>query len=89
MEVLYPERGARLLIPTELDGSRGKAIVEVAHRDPQAIVHWDLDGTYLGHTQGEHRMAIDPADGEHRLTLTDDHGHILRHLFTVVSHDRQ
>lgn len=89
MEVLYPERGARLLIPIELDGTRGKAIVEVAHRDPSATVHWDLDGRYLGHTQGEHRMAIDPTDGDHRLTLTDDSGHTLRHPFTVVSHDRR
>lgn len=89
MEVLYPERGARLLIPIELDGTRGKAIVEVAHRDPSATVHWDLDGRYLGRTQGEHRMAIDPADGEHRLTLTDDSGHTLHHPFTVVSHDRR
>lgn len=89
MEVLYPERDSRLLIPTELDGSRGKAVVEVAHRDPSATIHWDLDGSYLGTTQGDHRMAIDPDDGMHALTLTDGQGRSLRHSFAVVSRVRR
>ncbi len=87
MEVLYPERGARLLIPTELDGSRGHAVVEVAHRDAHATIHWDLDGAYLGATSGDHRMALSPTDGPHVLTLTDAEGRILQHPFTVVSAD--
>jgi penicillin-binding protein 1C len=85
MEVLYPDRGARLLIPIELDGSRGQAVIEVAHRDASAQIHWDLDGTFIGTTTGEHRMALSPADGAHRVTLTDRSGHILHHAFTVVS----
>jgi penicillin-binding protein 1C len=89
MEVLYPEPGGRLLIPTELDGTRGKAVIEVAHRDPAARLYWDMDGVYLGTTTGDHRMAIDPADGPHTLTLTDDQGHVLRHSFAVSGHRRR
>ena len=89
MEVLYPERDSRLLIPTELDGSRGKAVVEVAHRDPDATVHWDLDGTFIGTTHGDHRMAIDPDDGQHVITLTDAQGRSLRHSFAVISRSRR
>lgn len=85
MEVLYPERDSRLLIPIELDGSRGKAVVEVAHREREATIHWDLDGTFIGTSQGEHRMAIDPGDGPHILTITDARGRSLRHSFVVVS----
>jgi penicillin-binding protein 1C len=84
MEVLYPERGARLLIPVELDGSMGRAVVELAHRDGRARVHWDLDGAYLGATVGDHRMALCPEDGGHVLTFTDDAGRSLRHPFRVV-----
>lgn len=87
MEVLYPDNGARLFIPIQLDGSRGSMVVEVAHRDPRATIHWDLDGRYLGATSGEHRLAISPPDGPHRLTLTDADGRILRCTFTVVSSD--
>ncbi len=85
MEILYPEAGAKLLIPVLLDGSRGNMVVEVAHRDGDAVVFWDLDGVYIGTTHGEHRMALSPPEGTHRLTLTDALGHVLNRSFTVVS----
>lgn len=88
MEILYPEPGAKLLIPVELDGSRGHMVVELAHRDAETAVHWDLDGSYLGVTRGDHRMALSPAEGPHRLTLTDGAGHVLHRSFTVVSGTR-
>ncbi len=88
MEVLYPEPNARLLIPTQLDGARGNAIVEVAHRQDKVHIDWDLDGDYLGRTISDHRMAISPPDGPHLLTLTDAKGHVLHHRFTVVASSR-
>jgi penicillin-binding protein 1C len=89
MEVLYPEAGTRLLIPLELDGAQGHAVVEVAHRDAAAVIDWDLDGTYLGRTSGEHRMAIAPPEGPHRLTLTDARGNRLDHRFEVTTGRRR
>lgn len=84
MEVLYPDRNAALLLPTLLDGRVGKAVVEVAHRDPRSRLYWDLDGEHLGTTVGDHRLAIAPSVGPHTLTLTDAQGRILRHPFRVV-----
>lgn len=85
MEVLYPEQGARLLIPTELDGSQGRVVVQVTHRAADSAVDWDLDGQYAGRTIGDHRMALSPAEGTHRLTLTDQHGNTVQCRFTVVA----
>lgn len=85
MEVLYPEPGATLLIPVQLDGSRGSMVVEVAHRHAAARLYWDLDGHFIGTTQGEHRMALSPPPGAHRLTLTDAAGHRLHRTFTVIT----
>ncbi len=59
-------------------------MVEVAHRDPRARVHWDLDGMYLGATMGDHRMALAPEEGRHVLTFTDDAGRSMHHPFHVV-----
>lgn len=84
MEILYPEAGSKILIPMQLDGSRGNMVVEVAHRDGGATLFWDLDGEYFGSTTGDHRMALSPADGTHRITLTDARGHRLHRTFTVV-----
>ena len=85
MEILYPDANSTLLIPVQLDGSRGNMVVEVAHRDPKATLFWDLDGTFVGTTSDEHRMALSPADGPHRLTLTDGDGHVLHRSFTIVT----
>lgn len=85
MEILFPEAGATLLIPVQLDGSKGNMVVEVAHRDPHATLFWDLDGTFIGTTTGEHRMALSPPPGHHRLTLTDRQGHVLQRNFTIVT----
>lgn len=60
-------------------------VVELAHRDASASVFWDLDGVFLGTTQGDHRMALSPPEGQHRLTLTDGKGHVLHRTFTVVA----
>ncbi len=85
MEILYPEAGATLLIPVQLDGTKGNMVVEMAHRDPRATLFWDLDGTFIGTTTGSHRMALSPPPGPHRLTLTDGQGHALHRHFTVVT----
>jgi penicillin-binding protein 1C len=85
MEILYPEPSATILIPVELDGSKGHMVVEVAHRNSAATLFWDLDGTFIGTTTGAHRMALSPPPGPHRLTLTDGQGHILQRNFTIVT----
>ncbi|MEZ4806039.1 MAG: penicillin-binding protein 1C [Flavobacteriales bacterium] len=73
MEMIYPENGARILLPIRLDGSQGQVVLELAHRE-RTTVHWDLDGVYLGSTTDDHRFPIEPTSGPHRLTVTDAQG---------------
>jgi penicillin-binding protein 1C len=81
--MIYPENGARIFIPVELDGSYSQVVLHAAHRDPNATVYWDIDGNHLGSTKGEHRLAVDMPKGMHRLTLTDQQGAALRTGFHV------
>ena len=81
MGLIYPEPGAQLFIPVQLDGTHTRIVLHAAHRDPQAAINWDLDGTFIGRTTGEHRLPADLATGTHRLTLTDQHGHTLTARF--------
>lgn len=83
MEMIYPERGARIFLPLRLQGTYSDLVLEAAHRDRSARVHWDLDGRYIGSTIGEHRITVSPDTGTHQLTLTDDAGNTLRTTFTV------
>jgi penicillin-binding protein 1C len=84
MEVVYPEQGARLYVPLLLEGVHGTVVLQAAHRDAEARVHWDLGGRYLGHTEGDHRLPAELPPGPQRLTLTDEKGRSCSVSFQVV-----
>lgn len=81
MGLIYPESDAQLFVPVQLDGSHQRIVLHAAHRDPNASVNWDLDGTFLGRTTTDHRLVVDIPDGAHQLTLTDQLGRTLRSRF--------
>jgi penicillin-binding protein 1C len=85
MDLIYPKEHSKVFIPRELNGSLGKIVVEVAHRNPQASVFWHLDDEYLGATMRTHRIPIQTDAGQHRLTLVDDSGEVLERVFEVAS----
>ena len=72
--ILFPEQGARIVIPVEIDGSAGAMIMQAAARDIGTVLYWDIDGVYLGSTQGVHTMTVRPKIGKHVLTVTDSLG---------------
>ncbi len=81
---LYPDNGAEIYVPLELDGRRGRFVAEAAHADPRGTIFWHLDHHYLGRTRGEHRMSLAPEPGRHLLTLVDDDGTTLFRRFKVL-----
>jgi penicillin-binding protein 1C len=83
MELIYPEAGARIHVPVQLDGTYGQVVLQAAHRDHPSTIHWDLDGRHLGSTADEHRIPVDLSEGTHRLTLTDQGGRSIAITFQV------
>ena len=86
LALLYPDVNARVLIPRELDGARGRTVFEAVHRRREARIYWHLDGRYLGETHTFHQPALDIDPGEHILTLVDDTGERVARRFAGVSH---
>ncbi len=84
MEMIYPRHSARVYVPQELDGSRGKIILESSHRKPSVQIHWHLNETYLVSTRHIHQMSISPEKGQYTLTLVDERGNTLIHQFEVI-----
>lgn len=74
LAILFPEQGARIVIPIEIDGSAGAMIMQAVARDIGTVIYWDIDGVYLGSTQGTHTMTVRPKIGAHVLTVTDSLG---------------
>lgn len=81
MGLIYPEPGAHLFIPVQLDGSHTQVVLHAAHRDPHSSINWDLDGSFIGRTVGDHRLPVDLQQGTHQLTLTDQQGRTLSSCF--------
>jgi penicillin-binding protein 1C len=85
MEFLYPDANGSIYVPVELDGRRGRAVLEVVHRDPQAVLYWHIDEDYAGRTELRHQLAVDLAPGAHRVTVVDAEGHRLARAFEVLA----
>ena len=88
MDFLYPAAGTRVYIPLDLDGRRGRVVLEAVHRDAGASIHWHLDGQYLGTTQTWHQQSLELQPGEHVITLIDAAGNRLARRFEVLATQR-
>ncbi|MDR1627065.1 MAG: transglycosylase domain-containing protein [Spirochaetia bacterium] len=82
-----PEEASFVYVPIEIDGAPGSLVLTAAHRDPEALIHWHLDESYLGSTSVYHEIETRPAPGPHFLTLVDAQGNTLRRRFTVLAED--
>lgn len=84
-DLLVPQAGVDVFIPTELGGRRSKLVLQAVHRDATSPLHWHLDGNYLASSQAPHQLALDLAPGEHTLVLVDGEGQRLQRRFTVLT----
>ncbi len=84
MELIYPKDGAKVYIPLEADGSRGRMIATAANRQPGIKIFWSLDDKYLGETIDYHQFALNPLPGRHKLTLVDASGSRIQVWFDVL-----
>jgi len=88
-ELLYPPPGSRIHIPLELSGLRGGAVFRALHSDPQAVLYWHLDSTYLGETRMFHERLVRALPGRHSLVLVDQTGRRLERGFSVMDPERR
>ena len=83
MQFIYPYPNSIIKITKQLDGSRGKAVFELAHRNHSTRVFWHLDNEYIGETSDVHQMELSPDAGDHVLTVVDEAGNSLVCKFKV------
>ena len=89
MELIYPKNGAIVYIPLELDGTRGKIVLNAAHRNQQSKIYWHIDNEFVATTINYHQLAISSLPGKHTLTLVDENGDRLVQLFTVLDKEKK
>lgn len=88
IELIYPQSDAKIYVPLEMSGERGKTIFTAAHRRADAKIFWSLDDQFLTTTQHFHQVALDPAPGKHIITLVDENGISLSRAFEVLAKEK-
>jgi penicillin-binding protein 1C len=74
LDIIYPLKGSKIIIPVELDETFGKTVFEAAHNNPEVILFWYLDASFIGTTRDYHQLAVQPEAGKHTLTVVDEKG---------------
>ncbi|MBC8052362.1 MAG: penicillin-binding protein 1C [Sphingobacteriaceae bacterium] len=85
MELIYPRNNAKIYVPLEIDGKRGQVIFNAAHRRTGEVIYWHLDNNYISSTRDLHQIALNPAPGNHTITLIDKEGNRLSQSFTILA----
>lgn len=87
MDFIYPVAGAEIYIPLDLDGRRGRVVLQAVHRDPDATLLWHVDSRFAGSTRTYHQLPLDMPPGEHRVTIVDARGNRLERVFAVLARE--
>ena len=84
MEIIYPQPDAKIYVPLEVSGEKGKTVFTAAHRRSGAKIFWSLDDNFIGTTQNFHQMALNPSPGVHIITLVDENGLSVSRQFEIL-----
>ncbi len=84
IEIIYPVAGAKIYVPLEINGEKGKTIFTAAHRKSGAKIFWSLDDRFVTTTQNFHQVALNPAVGKHIITLVDENGVSVSREFEIM-----
>jgi penicillin-binding protein 1C len=88
IELIYPQEGAKIYVPLEISGEKGKTVFTAAHRKTGAKIFWSLDDNFVGTTQSFHQLALDPSVGKHIITLVDENGVSISRQFEILEKER-
>ena len=89
IELIYPQEGAKIYVPLEINGEKGRMIFTAAHRRPGAKIFWSLDDTFAGTTQNFHQLALNPSVGKHIITLVDESGASISRQFEILEKEKR
>ena len=88
MEIIYPTPDARIFVPLEMNGEKGKTVFSATHRDSHAKIFWSLDNNFVTTTEHIHQVALNPLPGPHILTLTDAVGNTVSRRFEIIAKEK-
>lgn len=89
LDIIYPEENAKIYVPLEISGEKGKTVFTATDRDKNAKLFWHLDDEFIGSTTQFHQMALNPDPGLHTLTIVDENGESVTRHFVILQKENQ
>ncbi len=89
IEIIYPQPTAKIYVPLEINGERGKTVFTAAHRRAGAKIFWSIDDEFVGTTQNFHQLGFNPSPGKHILTLVDENGVSVSREFEILEKENR
>ncbi|WP_199907793.1 penicillin-binding protein 1C [Leeuwenhoekiella sp. MAR_2009_132] len=83
MEFIYPKRGETILIPKDFNDQQQEVIFKLAHRNPDTIVYWYLDNTFINSTETFHELSLALSPGSYILSATDSAGNTIKQRIQI------
>lgn len=84
LEIVYPEEGARIEVPRELNGQKGQTVFTATSSGNTQKLFWSLDNEFVGETERFHQISLNPSPGTHVLTIVDEAGNEAVRHFEIV-----
>ena len=85
--IMYPTAKSKVFIPKEIDGKKGRVVLQATHQVQGAELYWHLNESFIGQTKEDHQLAVWLPTGNHVLTVMDREGNKLTRTFEVISDD--
>ncbi|MCK5220912.1 MAG: hypothetical protein KAR14_04980, partial [Candidatus Aminicenantes bacterium] len=83
IQILYPVKDARILIPVDFNRETQNITIRVAHKFSDRKIFWYIDKTYKGVTKSRHKMMVDLSPGWHKLEVIDSDGNNAKRRFYI------
>ena len=83
MKFRYPTEKSTIFLPKNFDGKQNELILKVAHSNPDAVLYWYSNNTFLGTTKELHQFAVSPKIGEFKFTVMDSFGNEIHQKITI------
>lgn len=88
IDIIYPIANARIYVPLEINGERGRTVFTATHRKSGSKIFWSLDDQFLATTQNFHQVAVNPSVGKHVITLVDETGFSVSREFEIIEKEK-
>lgn len=85
IDITYPHEDSKVFIPVELNGEKGRVILEASHLDQNAILYWNIGDEFYGKTTHDHRLEVSLSTGIQQLKVTDHIGNERVRIFEILN----